>query len=50
MLYSANNWIDELESIKVVRPGSRVTMEIEVTGTPLPEVKWSKDGHPGNNE
>ena len=33
---------------QVVRPGSRVTMEIEVTGTPLPEVKWFKDGLPGN--
>ena len=29
---------------QTVRAGSRVTMEVEVTGTPVPDVSWSKDG------
>ncbi|KAK4037071.1 hypothetical protein OUZ56_029111 [Daphnia magna] len=28
---------------QTVRSGSRVTMEVEVTGTPPPEVSWSRD-------
>ena len=31
---------------QTVRAGSRVTMEVEVTGTPVPDVSWSKDGRP----
>lgn len=31
---------------QTVRPGSRVTMEVEVTGTPAPEVSWSRDDRP----
>ena len=35
---------------QTVRPGSRVTMEVEVTGTPPPEVTWSKDDRPITDE
>lgn len=28
---------------QTVRPGSRVTMEVEVTGTPAPDVSWIRD-------
>lgn len=31
---------------QTVRPGSRVTMEVEITGTPTPEVTWMKDDRP----
>ena len=31
---------------QTVRAGSRVTMEVEVTGTPSPEVSWLRDDRP----
>lgn len=31
---------------QTVRAGSRVTMEVEVTGTPVPEVSWLRDDRP----
>ena len=35
---------------QIVRPGSRVTMEVEVTGTPLPAVTWLKEDQPISDE
>lgn len=31
---------------QVVKKGERVTMDVEITGTPEPTITWHKDGRP----